>query len=66
MTDSCPNCCHRGCQPVAEQRRGDQIAHAYSCPSCGHHWAAARHLPSYSEMHRRQPTRADITEQPAA
>lgn len=59
MTDSCPNCCARGCEPVAEERRGDQIAHAYRCPACGHQWATARHLPSYSELRGRRSGRAD-------
>lgn len=47
MTDSCPNCCHRGVTPVASKRRGRQIAHGYCCPACGHRWATARHLPAY-------------------
>lgn len=51
MTDSCPNCCHRGITPTAERRHGDQITHAYQCPACGHTWATARHLPAYSELH---------------
>lgn len=53
MTDSCPVCCRRGIPPAAEQRRGDAIVHGYLCATCGHRWATTRHLPSYSELHRR-------------
>jgi hypothetical protein len=52
MTDTCPNCVTRGIPPAASRRRGDQIAHGYRCPDCGHQWATARDLPSYSELHR--------------
>lgn len=52
FTDSCPSCCTRGVQPVASRRRGDQVAHGYTCPACAHSWATARHLPAYSELHR--------------
>lgn len=57
MTDSCPNCCHRGITPTDERRRGDRIAHGYCCPACGHTWATARHLPSYSELHAAEAAR---------
>lgn len=56
MTDSCPNCCHRGVTPSAEQRRGDAIVHGYECPKCGHRWAASRLLSAYSEVHRAKPS----------
>jgi transposase-like protein len=52
MTDSCPNCCRRGVEPIAVRRRGDAIAHGYQCPGCGHRWATSRLLSAYSEIHR--------------
>lgn len=57
MTDSCPNCCRSAVAPAAEKRRGDAIVHGYQCPGCGHRWATSRHLPAYSELHRRQQRR---------
>lgn len=52
MTDSCPNCCHRGITPAAERHRGESIVHGYECPSCGHRWATSRLLSAHSEIHR--------------
>lgn len=53
MTDSCPNCVHRGVEPLDERRDGDQITHDYHCPACGHGWFTSRYLPAYSEIHNR-------------
>ena len=66
MTDSCPNCCRRGNQPVAERRRGDHISHAYRCPSCGHQWATSRLLAAYSELRARADQPTSWTTTPAA
>lgn len=54
MTDSCPNCVHRGVEPTGERREGDQITHDYVCPNCGHEWFTGRYLPAYSELHNRR------------
>ena len=42
LTDSCPNCCCRGIDPVAVRSRGDATVFGYRCPACGHGWATAR------------------------
>jgi hypothetical protein len=57
MTDSCPACLCSDVSPAATCRRGDRIVHGYRCPGCGHEWATARDLPSYSDLHRRPATR---------
>lgn len=58
MTDSCPNCVHRGVEPNGEQRDGNQITHTYRCPVCRREWFASRYLPAYSELHNRRSTSA--------
>jgi transposase-like protein len=42
MTDSCPNCCHRGIDPASETSSGQQITSRYRCPNCGHTWTTNR------------------------
>lgn len=47
MTDTCPNCCHRGVPPRTERDDGAQLRSAYRCPNCGHAWITNRLRDAY-------------------